>query len=176
MNPKRFIVAGLLALTLLPLAGVALADTNEDLEKARAGTAGYHRVGSAQAAGYGQFLDAAGIACIAQPGLGAMGIHYVNGALVGDAILDPARPEALVYEPSRFFSQLRLVALEYIVFKDVWEAAGHTSPPSLFGTTFDFTGSPNRYGIPAFYALHAWIWKANPAGMFMPWNPRVNCD
>jgi hypothetical protein len=174
MTPKRLFVAGLLALTLLPLAGIALADTNEDLAKARAGTAGFHRVGAAEAAGYGEFRDAAGIACIAQPGLGAMGIHYVNGSLVGDAILDPAAPEALVYEPGRF-DHLRLVAVEYIVFKHVWEAAGNTSPPSLFGTTFDFTDSPNRYGIPPFYALHAWIWKPNPAGMFMPWNPRVNC-
>jgi hypothetical protein len=174
MTPKRFFVAGLLVFVLLPVAGIALADTNEDLAKAREGTAGFQRVGAAEAAGYGRFVDAAGIACIAQPGLGAMGIHYVNGGLVGDAILDPARPEALVYEPG-VFGQLRLVAAEYIVFKAVWEAAGHSSPPSLFGTTFDFTNSPNRYGIPAFYALHAWIWKANPAGMFMPWNPRVNC-
>jgi hypothetical protein len=163
-------------LMLLPLAGTALADTNEDLATARDATAGFHRVGAAEAAGYGRFVDAAGIACIDQPGLGAMGIHYVNGALVGDAILDPAKPEALVYEPGRFFGQLRLVALEYIVFKDVWEAAGNTSPPSLFGTTFGLTGSPNRFGIPPFYALHAWIWKANPAGMFMPWNPRVSCN
>ena len=174
MTPKRFFVAGLLLLVLLPLAGIALADTNDDLATARAATAGFHRVGAAEAAGYGEFRDAAGIACIDMPGLGAMGIHYVNGALVGDAILDVARPEALVYEPGRF-GQRRLVALEYLVFKDVWEAAGNTSPPSLFGTTFDFTGTPNRYGIPAFYALHAWIWKANPAGTFMPWNPRVSC-
>lgn len=175
MTPKRFVLAGLLALTLLPLAGIALADTNEDVEKARAGTVGYHRVGSAEAAGYGRFVDAAGIACIAQPGLGAMGIHYVNGALVGDTILDPARPEALVYEPSRFFGQLRLVAAEYIVFKAAWDAE-HASPPSLFGTTFDFIPSPNRYGLPPFYALHAWIWRPNPAGMFMPWNSRVSCN
>ena len=55
--------------------------------------------GAAKADGYGLFVDAAGIACIAQPGLGTMGIHYVNGGLVGDTVLDPAKPEALVYEP-----------------------------------------------------------------------------
>lgn len=174
MNPKRFFVAGLLALTLLPLAGIALADTNEDVQKARDGTAAYHRLGIAKADGYGLFVDAAGLACIAQPGLGAMGIHYVNGGLVGDTVLDPAKPEALVYEPG-LFGQLRLVAAEYIVFKGAWDAE-HASPPSLFGTTFDLVPSPNRYGLPAFYALHAWIWRANPAGMFMPWNPRVSCN
>lgn len=175
MTPKRFLVAGLLLLGLLPFAGIALADTNDDVATARAATATFHRLDSAKLAGYGLFTDAAGIACIANPGVGAMGIHYVNGSLVGDAILDPARPEALVYEPGGFFGGPRLAALEYIVFKSVWEAAGNTSPPRLFGTPFDLTNSPNRYGIPAFYALHAWVWKPNPAGMFMPWNPRVHC-
>jgi hypothetical protein len=173
MTPKRFLVAGLLVLGLLPFAGFALANTNDDIQTARLATGLLQPTTIAKANGYGEFRDAAGIACIAQPGLGGMGIHYVNGALVGDAKLDVARPEALVYEPGN--SGLRLVALEYIVFKDVWEAAGNTSRPSLFGTTFDFTPSPNRYGIPAFYSLHAWIWKPNPVGMFMPWNPRVTC-
>jgi hypothetical protein len=175
MTPKRFLVAGLLVLGLLPFAGLALANTNEDVAAARAATQPFFRVDLAKLNGYGLFVDAAGIKCIDNPGVGAMGIHYVNGALVGDAILDPARPEALVYEPGPVFGGLRLAAAEYIVFKSVWEAAGNTAPPRLFGTPFDLTNSPNRYGIPAFYALHAWIWKPNPAGMFMPWNPRVNC-
>jgi hypothetical protein len=33
----------------------------------------------------------------------------------------------------------------------------------------------NRYGIPAFYELHAWLWKLNPRGLFDDWNPRVTC-
>jgi hypothetical protein len=70
---------------------------------------------------------------------------------------------------------MHLVALEYIVFKSVWEAAGNREPPRLFGRQFDFTDSPNRYGIPAFYALHAWAWKGNPSGDFFAWNPRVDC-
>jgi hypothetical protein len=171
----KLVIPVLAALALLPLAGRAFADTNADVERAREATQWYvTRVGQAEAAGYGRFVDAAGIACIEQPGLGGMGVHYVNGELVGDAILDPARPEALVYEPG-FLGRLRLAAVEYIVFKSVWEAAGNTSPPTLYGVPFDFTPAPNRYGIPAFYALHAWIWKANPAGMFAAWNPRVDC-
>ena len=27
------------------------------------------------------------------------------------------------------------------------------------------------YRLPAFYSLHAWIWYANPSGMFTMWNP-----
>ena len=36
-------------------------------------------------------------------------------------------------------------------------------------------GTPNRYGLPPFYELHAWIWKHNPRGMFDDWNPLVSC-
>jgi len=28
---------------------------------------------------------------------------------------------------------------------------------------------------PAFYLMHAWVWKPNPAGMFADWNPEVTC-
>ena len=35
--------------------------------------------------------------------------------------------------------------------------------------------SPNRFGLPDFWALHAWIWKFNPSGTFAMWNPDVNC-
>jgi len=31
------------------------------------------------------------------------------------------------------------------------------------------------HGLPAFYSLHAWIWKHNPAGDFAMWNPDVTC-
>ena len=35
-----------------------------------------------------------------------------------------------------------------------------------------------RYKLPAFWALHAWIWQRNPSpfgGSFAAWNPRVSC-
>jgi hypothetical protein len=50
------------------------------------------------------------------------------------------------------------------------------TPPTLLGQAFHYTAAPNRYGIPAFYALHVWAWKANPHGMFVDWNPRVACE
>ena len=102
-----------------------------------------------------------------------MGIHFVNGDFVGDTVLDPLQPEALVYEPGKH-GQLKLVALEYIVFQAAWDAQSST-PPSLFGQTFHLVGSPNRYGLPAFYELHVWAWKNNPSGTFYEWNPRVSC-
>jgi hypothetical protein len=102
-----------------------------------------------------------------------MGVHYVKGALVGDGAVDAATPEALVYEPQRN-GRLRLVAVEYVVFQDAWDAA-HSSPPSLFRREFELIGAGNRYGLPPFYELHAWLWKHNPSGMFEDWNPRVSC-
>jgi hypothetical protein len=45
----------------------------------------------------------------------------------------------------------------------------------LFGQEFELVPAGNRYGIPAFYELHAWIWKFNPLGLFADWNPRVHC-
>jgi hypothetical protein len=37
-------------------------------------------------------------------------------------------------------------------------------------------GSPNRYGLPAFYELHVWAWRENPNGSFVDWHPHVICD
>ena len=102
-----------------------------------------------------------------------MGIHYVNESLVGDGVLDAARPEALMYEPKN--GRLHFVGVEYIVLAEAWNAKNQT-PPTLMGQVFHYTGSPNRYGIPAFYALHVWAWKQNPHGTFADWNPKVSCD
>jgi hypothetical protein len=176
MHLKRLMLAaGALAL-LVPvvIAGLAFAgSTRSDTALASQATAAYHDLGAAQRAGYAAVVqDLAGNTCIAQEGAGAMGVHYLNPALLDDSI-DATSPEALVYGPGPN-SQLRLVALEYLVFQAAWDAT-HGAPPSLFGEQFMLTPSPNRYGIPAFYALHAWIWNPNPSGMFSPWNPRVSC-
>jgi hypothetical protein len=72
-------------------------------------------------------------------------------------------PRRSSYEPRKYSGGFRLVALESIVFKDAWDAT-HSSPPSLFGQEFMVTPSPNRFGIPAFYALHAWLFRGNRLG------------
>lgn len=103
-----------------------------------------------------------------------MGIHYVNGSLVGDGALDPQRPEALLYEPVGN-GRLRFIGVEYVAIKEVWDAA-NPAPPVLRGQLFHFAGSPNRYGLPEFYELHVWAFKRNPHGMFADFNPRVSCE
>ena len=169
-STKTLIGVAAIAIVLLATPSPANAGA-ADLSTARAATAGFHQVEAAKAVGYGEFHDAANIACIETPGVGVMGIHYVNGALVSDGIVDAATPEALVYQPIGN-GKLRLVAVEYIVFYSMW--AG-TSKPSLFGQEFKLIGSTNRYGIPAFYELHAWVWQNNPSGMFKDWNPSGSC-
>ena len=80
----------------------------------------------------------------------------------------------LVYEPDRG-GKLHLVALEFVVFKADWIAAHGDTTPSLFGEDFMDSGFPNRYDLPEFYALHVWLWKPNPSGLFKPFNPNVSC-
>jgi hypothetical protein len=168
MSTKRLILTCLVALLALASASIALAGDDEQIAVIHEATARYHRVEVAMAEGYGQFLG-----CVSEPSQGAMGIHFVNGNLVGDTVLDPARPEAVIYEPWKH-GKLRLVAVEYVVFQEAWDAE-NPQPPSLFGHTFHLVGSPNRYGIPAFYELHVWAWKHNPSGLFNDWNPNVSC-
>jgi hypothetical protein len=109
----------------------------------RRAAAGFKDVSAAQAAGYGLFHG-----CVSGPQQGAMGIHFVKGELVGDGAVDAQRPEALIYE--QHGGQLRLVGVEYVVLADDWNAQNAT-PPVLLGQLFHLNGSPNRYGIPAFY-------------------------
>ena len=114
---RRFtIILGLLALALMATATTAAAKQS-DLSTARAATAGFHNNAAVVAAGYGEFRDAQGIACIEQFGAGGMGIHYASLALVVDPAINAATPEALVYEPEPN-GRLRLVAAEYIVFQE----------------------------------------------------------
>ena len=134
----------------------------------RNATRQFVNVNAATAAGYQPFLG-----CVSGPDHGAMGNHYVNGALVGDGVLDASRPEVLIYEASG--DGLRLVGVEFAVIADTW-LASHTSPPVLEGQSFQFVSSPNRYGLPAHFELHVWAWRDNPNGAFVDWNNEVSCE
>ncbi|WP_200941060.1 hypothetical protein [Microbacterium sp. Root53] len=184
MMRARMRLAGALLAAALLLAGAAPAahahgsgdlTSQSELAEVRAATARFADVDAAIAAGYGELVDAAGIACIDSPA-GGMGIHYVDVDLVLDPALDPAMPEVLVYEPDRH-GRLHLVAVEYVAFESMLGGV----VPELFGQTLHRMPGPNepaaqnRYGLPAFYELHVWLWKHNPDGMFEDWNPRVDC-
>jgi hypothetical protein len=114
--------------------------------------------------------------CVSGPDHGAMGIHVVQGSRISDGILDPKYPEALIYEPLPNGS-LRLVGVEFIQLADDWTARyPNGGVPSLDGNLMNLVGSPNRYGLPAFYELHVWAWEDNPNGNFSDWNNHVTCE
>jgi hypothetical protein len=167
-------VALLMASAMLasPVAGqekhAGHSDGSNLVQAVRDATRPFHDVSAATAAGYGPFLG-----CVSGPQEGAMGVHYVNGALVQDGQIDAARPEALMYESRN--GRLRLLGVEYIVMAEAWHAT-HSEPPTLGGQVFHYNGSPNRYGLPAFYELHVWAWRDNPGGDFADWNTRVSCS
>ena len=114
------------------------------------------------------------LGCVSGPDRGAMGLHFLNGALLDD-VLDPTRPETLIYEVSDRVA--RLVGVEFIVIADVWhQAHAPNDPPTIAGQLLQFVDTPNRFGLPAFYELHVWAWRDNPNGAFVDWNPRVSCE
>jgi len=130
------------------------------VDEVRAADSRFNDVSVAVAEGYSPIPCASGV------GGGAVGIHYVNSKYLKDDALDIAHPEAVMYEPTPE-GKLALVAVEYITFK---------GPASLKGHLFNFINSVNRYGLPPFYELHVWAWKANSTGTFADMNPDVSCD
>jgi hypothetical protein len=190
MKSLRTLAVAITAVALSGSAATASAHPQRDVEPsitapAHAATAKYHSLNLAKKAGYSILADTAGITCIAEPGMGAMGVHYVKADLVKDPAIDAKHPEALVYAPDQR-GRLQLAAVEYVVIKADWDAHNSVvagappwvkpAPPNLFGQDFNVTDAPNRYGLPPFYSLHAWVWKDNPAGTFAMWNPTVHCQ
>lgn len=156
---RRALMA-LIALTVVVAATPAFAAGKSAIAEARQGTANFHRADRAEAAGYINTLDILG--CFQNPGVGGMGLHYVNFDIV-DSTVDAGSPEALVYE-MRPNGKLRLVAHEYLV---PTELVDPSNPPELFGHRF------HPHPVLPFWILHAWVWRTNPDGMFQDWNPSV---
>lgn len=126
------------------------------IKTVKSATARFHSTVQATRHGY-----AVASPCIEAPGLGGMGFHWVNNALV-DPVFDPTNPEAVLYD-----TKGKLVAVEYIVI-DVGQPR-----PSFNGYPFDIGGTP----VPvAHYSLHAWVHLDNPTGVHTPFNPRVSCS
>lgn len=140
------------------------------VQAVRLATAKYQNVAAAERDGYQ--ADTNG--CVSSPDEGAMGVHYINGALIGGTV-DAYHPQGLVYEPVGN-GQLRLVAVEYITIAQLWDGSHPDgSSAKLMGQEFDYMDAPNRFRLPAVYNLHVWAWKENPKGVFSMWNPRVSC-
>jgi hypothetical protein len=114
----------------------------------------YRWLENAEADGYRKITD-----CIDKPGVGAMGYHYARQDLIDDKT-QARKPEVLVYMPDED-GQYQLVAAEFI--------STAADRPELAG--LDFEDGP----FPGSFALHAWIWRDNPDGMFASYNPDLSC-
>jgi len=142
--------------------GSAVAD--RDLAALRQATVRFQDFDATKAAGYTDEVTN----CLDDLPAGAMGYHYGNDAYINDPVPDVRRPELLMYEPDKN-GRRRLVGVEYIIPYTLVPAT--TDPaPTLFGAV-SFHHN-DAFGI---WALHAWVWKENPNGVFADWNPKVTC-
>jgi hypothetical protein len=179
-NGKRCLAVGLFVLTSAWSAGAqsdhSHAGNSEKSRNAsalvkvvREATERFKDVAVAEAEGYSlQF------GCVSGPDAGAMGMHFVNGPLIGDGEIDATRPEIVIYEPQPN-GKLQLVGADFIVLADAWNAK-HSAPPELMGQLFHLFESPNRFNLPSFYTLHVWAWKESPTGTFVNWHTNISCD
>ena len=158
-----------------PVEVLAAAGLEDELAQVRAVTARFHRLEDAMAAGYELgYVNGSGMriitGCVAHPTAGAMGYHYFNEELIDDLVVDPLKPEGLVYAPAPD-GGLKLAAVEYVVPGPASNPPGVSETPTVFG--MDMTILVPAVG---FYTLHAWVWSHNPAGMFAHWNPEISCN
>jgi len=158
-----------LAAQELAQAPAAAAPPAKLVQDVRDATRQFLNVNNAGPAGYGPAFG-----CVTGPDHGAMGIHYVNGTLVGDGEIDVTHPEALIYEPVG--NKRRLVGVEYIVDAATWLKYHNGAPPVLEGQDFQFVPAPNRFNLDSFFELHVWAWRDNPQGAFVDWNNQVSCE
>jgi hypothetical protein len=140
---------------------------SKDLASLRQAVSGLHELSAAQKAGYtvavGHPTD--GHTCLSDVS-GAMGVHYLNSTLV-DSTVVVTKPQLMIYEPQRDGST-KFVGVEYIIPFKIRSAT--RQPPVLFGQSFQ---KDETFQL---WALHAWIGRSNPSGMFAMWNPEVSCQ
>jgi hypothetical protein len=124
---------------------------------------------------------------------GAMGVHYFRPDLLGvtappdprvngtSTYTDFRQPAILIYEPQADGS-MQLVAVENLVFKAAWAAAGHSEPPTFHGVAYDSmeddpaTPVDEAHMFYPHYDRHVWIYRDNPNGVYAPFNPAVTCE
>lgn len=140
-------------------AGAEMAQLRKDLAK-------YQDVDVAIEAGY---IPAS--PCEESPA-GGMGFHYVNFALMGS--IDPKAPAILLYEPTAD-GGLELAGVEWFAADADQDLTTDGDRPNLWGRDFDGPMPGHSPQMPIHYDLHVWLYEANPAGVFEPWNPNVTC-
>lgn len=141
--------------------GTPVADLGPRLAELRRAVASFHDFAAARSAGYTAEITP----CMEDGRRGGMGYHYAKPELI-DGVVIEGRPEVLLYEP-RGNGRLRFVGVEFIIPFDAWTS---TEPPVLYGQTLA------RNETFKVWALHVWVGRENPTGIFSDWNPNVTCD
>jgi len=151
-----------------PLFPGVSSELNAQLSELRKAIAPYRQIDGAKAAGYSVEVahPTGGHTCLAHTQLGGMGVHYLKPSLV-DGTVNPTEREVLIFEPKADGS-LELVAVKYVIPFAI--RGEDQAAPTLFGQELkhNFT-----FGL---WALHAWVQKKNPSGVFADWNPDVTCQ
>ena len=149
---------------LQPVAGAQLAlsegHAKEVTATLRRATARYHNLKVAIEEGFVLLHE-----CETRPGEGPVGIVYVHMGRLLDGQIDPATPDALIYEPARN-GPPKLVGVEFAIPYALWPSQ---DAPLFHGASFQ---REDEFGV---FALHAWVWRHNPEGLFAESNPRVSC-
>lgn len=179
---------------LATCAPIALSAADVDLDTMRANVEKYKDINVALADGYispdNHCVSAEGEGL--PPELGAMGYHYIHPALLKITSTDPrvdgesihtdwSQPSVLIYEPQADGS-LELVAVENLVFEAAWNAAATGEELVLNGRSWDhMADDPNTpgdeaHGFMPHYDQHVWLFRENPMGDLMPFNPNVSCE
>lgn len=187
---KRTAFLALLA-TCVPM--TVLAD-EVDLDAIRASVEKYKDINVALAEGYitpdNHCVSAAGEGLPAE--LGAMGMHYIHPAMLKITETEPrvngestytdwSQPAILIYEPQADGS-MELVGVENLIFEAAWQAAGTGEVPTLNGRAWDHmaddpnTAGDEAHGFMPHYDQHVWLFRENPMGNLMPFNPNVTCE
>ncbi len=159
-------------------------DLAHELNSVRKATQQYKDVGAARDDGY----------AVVAPYVPEMGFHFVNPGLFApdaDATVDITEPAILVYattgnyrpEPGDVHdenrdSDLRLAAVEY-------GHLGDDGPPGTPANYFSDETATRNLKVseeegwewtpgPDITALHVWVHRGNPAGVFNPTNPTID--
>ena len=187
----KWTVACTLAAAVFPM---TLSAADVDLDQLREITSKYQDINVALEEGYitpdNHCVSAEGEGL--PPELGGMGIHYIHPALLeitgtqprvdGNAThTDWMNPSILIYEPQADGS-LELVAVENLVFEKAWKESGRTEELAINGRAWDhMADDPNTpgdeaHGFMPHYDQHVWLFRENPMGVLMPFNPDVSCE
>jgi hypothetical protein len=143
-----------------PVADVNVSEVNSQLDKLRKDMARYVSFSNARKDGYTTAITG----CMSNQPVGAMGVHYGKPSII-DSLPQAMNPEVLLYEPGRGGKQT-FVGVEFIVPFSAWTKP---TPPVLYGQTF---AANQTFQV---WALHVWVGRTNPSGIFADWNPTVSC-